>query len=149
MLNQRMAELRKELAEMVRDVLADTTGRFGNAANLVQQCSDDNFSEAVDTVHSLVPFVHESMRPQLQKILWGIEHLYALADGFSRALSLSGSPDMVLKFEVTNRASRRTVPVAMPQLSYIFLAKDIDKEILNLKKLNKKICVNLNVARVR
>ena len=128
-----MARVESEVALVVDDVLAaDIADGKMDAADARRL----KVLEAIDAAHALVPGLPKVPGKAYVSWLWGIEDSCALAHGYLRALSLAAGGDDVVRFEVTDRKTRRTVPVALPCTSQAFVAADIKKRLRELKQLH-------------
>lgn len=136
-INEHLAHLKSELAGVVRDIR--TQAPQASTGLETGQIADASFLGVVDALHALAPSIPEPVRRELKGMLYGMEDLHGLADGFIQALRESTSPDEVLKFEVSERRKGTNVVVALPPASYPFLVKDIDKTLRELRRLHGRI----------
>src|SRR5260221_8727996 len=136
-LSERVAQLKGELVGITDEFLASSpaiSSKSGLATGEIVACS---FERVVDAVHSLAPFVPVKAAPVLKQMLYGIEDLHALTDGFIRALSSSKNLNETMKFQVFDRKTGRGLLVALPPAAYPSLVADINKTLRKLKQLHK------------
>ena len=130
-----MTRVEEEVGRVIDDVLAADVadGRTDAAAERRVQVLT-----AIDAAHALVPGLPKVPGREYARWLWGIEDSCALAHGYLQALALAQRDDDVVRFEVTDRKTRRIVPIALPCASQSFVAADIKKRLRELRQLHKK-----------
>ena len=138
-LNQCFAQVQDELVHVVLDMLGGHPETLATVAIDTLKGSRVTFLETIDTVHKVIPFLPKARAQKLKSMVFGAEDIWALADGFLRTLASSNKPNQVICFELTDRCTGMTVPVALPAESHIFLAAEISKTLRKLKKFHKKI----------
>ena len=130
-----MSRVEEEVARVIDDVLAADVADGRSDAAAARRA---DVLAAIDAAHALVPELPKVPARAYASWLWGIEDSCALAHGFLQALAIAASDDTVVRFEVSDRKTKRTVPVALPCASQAFVAADIKKRLRELKQLHKK-----------
>ena len=130
-----MTRVEEEVARVIDDVLAADRAD-GNAEAAAARRAQ--VLVALDAAHALLPELPKAPGRAYANWLWGIEDSCALAHGYLQALAAATRDDTVVRFEVSDRKTKRTVPVALPCASQAFVAADIKKRLRELKQLHKK-----------
>ena len=138
-----MLRVEEELGRVIDDVLAADVGDGGGDATAAQRGAlqgelRSELRGAIEAAHALVPALPKAPGRDYARWLWGTEDSCALAHGYLQALALAQPGDEVVRFEITDRKTRRTVPVALPCASQAFVAADIRKRLRELRQLHKK-----------
>ena len=142
-----MLRVEEELGRVIDDVLAAAVGDGGGDATAAQRGAlqgelrselRGELRAAIEAAHALVPALPKAPGRDYARWLWGTEDSCALAHGYLQALALAQPGDEVVRFEITDRKTRRTVPVALPCASQAFVAADIRKRLRELRQLHKK-----------
>lgn len=137
-LDERLAQLKSELVGIADELLTNAPEISSKIGLATGETGARSFVEVIDAVHSLLPLV-PATAAELRQMLYGIEDTHALTDNFIRALSSATNPNETMKFEVSDRKTRRGLLVTLPPAAYPYLAEDIDKRLRELKRFHKRI----------
>ena len=121
-----------------REMVAFWARRGATSFKAYMNVTRAQLGAAIEAAHALVPALPKAPGRDYARWLWGTEDSCALAHGYLQALALAQPGDEVVRFEITDRKTRRTVPVALPCASQAFVAADIRKRLRELRQLHKK-----------
>jgi len=138
-INACLAQLQEELAGLGLDILAKNSKALGKVTYEQLSGPPTPFIETIDALHEVTALTPTVLAQKLKSKASGAEDIWAITNGFLSKLTSTKGADPVLCFEVTDRCTGRTVPVALPAMHYNILTNDVSKFIRELKKFRKEI----------